>query len=446
MTEITRTKLIQKIKLYIKTIMPSFVLNKYKEIKAHKTLTKENRLIALTQLKHEEALDRIKKKEGPINVVFMALLDSVWKYDRIYRLMEEDSRFHPIILVCPVVNSGRNDMLKKLYNCYNTFKNLGYNVLLSYDIKNDSYIDIKKTLNPDIIFYANPYKGLIDDRYYITEFPDILTCYTNYFFQEDKIGEISCNSLFHNLLWKKYIETEFHKTLNIKFQRIQGRNLVVTGYPGIDNLIDKKFVAKDVWKIKDKNIIRIIWAPHHTIDNSNFIQYGTFLKFAENIIQFARKYRDKIQIAFKPHPMLINRLYLVWGKEKTDNYYSQWREMKNGMLCEGPYQDLFLTSDAIMHDSGSFLFEYLFTGKPALHLDNEISYETQYNTLAIEALKYYYHASCEKDIENFIKILLDRKDPIGFERNQFVKDNLMPPNDKLASENIMKDLIQSLEL
>jgi hypothetical protein len=54
-----------------------------------------------------------------------------------------------------------------------------------------------------------------------------------------------------------------------------------------------------------------------------------------------------------------------WGSEKTTAYYDKWDNLDNGQFKSGDYVDL-LTSDALIHDCGSFMAEYLVVGKPAL--------------------------------------------------------------------------------
>lgn len=433
-----------KIKKLIKKVTPSFIVNVYSKYASARYLKKEARMIADAPYFHKIALNKVKEKNGPINVVFFALMESVWKYDILYKIMHANPRFNPMILVCPVVNYGKDNMLSILNQCYNAFKQKGYNVLMAYNQNNNTYIDVRTELNPDIIFYTNPYRGLIDDRYYIEMFSDILTCYVSYFFNLNKSIDF-IDTFLQNTCWHNYLETKFHKE-RTKYIRNHGRNSVLTGYPGIDKFIDSNYIPSDVWKIKDRKIKRIIWAPHHTIDDYNLIQFGTFLSFCDFIIALTERYHNFIQIAFKPHPLLINRLYLKWGKEKTNAYYQKWKDLDNGMLCDGAYEDLFLTSDAIMHDSGSFLLEYLMTGKPAMHLDNGLPYEDQYNELAIEALEHYYHASTESEIEAFINQIIKGSDPKEQKRKEFVMENLLPPNGKLASQNIFNDLVKSLEL
>lgn len=401
-------------------------------------------LIKCSRKNHTHELIKLRNKKI-INVCFFAVSAQAWKCDGLYRLMEKDPRFNPVILICPITNYGAENMIQRMKEAHAAFSKLEYNVVLSYNSKERTYIDVRKEINPDIIIYTNPYKGLIDKRYYINRFMDKLTIYIPYFFTESKDYQNGYNLLLHNLVWKFYVETLDCFIYAQRASKLNKNNLVFSGYPGIDPYISSKRLQCDPWKIQNRNIKRIIWAPHHTIDHYNPVcDYSTFLLYYDFMIRIAKKYKNEIQIAFKPHPILKNRLYIKWGKEKTDNYYNEWNKLPNGFLCDSLYQDLFLTSDAIMHDCGSFISEYLFTGKPALHLHNGISYEKQYNDTAIESLSHYYQARTEKEIEHFIIDVVKEKDLKRNDRIKYVREKLMPPNYLTASENIFNDIVSEI--
>lgn len=404
----------------------------------------EHKMIVAKSKLHRNAVERIREKQGPINVVFFALFESVWKFDELYNIMARDKRFNPTILVCPVVNYGKVDMIRNMDKCYDLFKQRGYNVLKSYNPVTDQYVDVRKDLDPDIIFYTNPYEGLIDDRYYIKNFLDILTCYTPYGIFEDKHFAVDYDILLNNLLWKQYLGFPYHMLLSKKYSRVKGANAFLSGYPGIDRFINKGEKFEDVWKIKDRSFKRIIWAPHHTIDDYVFVSYSTFLSYCDFMFEMAAKYKDSIQITFKPHPLLKNRLELLWGKDKTNEYYDRWAKIENGMLNDGAYEDLFMTSDAIIHDSGSFIGEYLYMKKPAMFLSNGRPFDEQYNDFAIKCLENYYIGKTKEDIEKFIKDLIEGKDSLKHKREEFYQNELLPPNGKLASENIVDNIVKEL--
>lgn len=400
---------------------------------------------SINTIPRKSELSRLRKRGGPYNVVFLALDSATWKCDMIYRLMEADNLFNPLILVCPIVNYGEASMIRKIDSTYNFFKQKGYNVLKSID-KSGRYINLRKDLNPDIIFWLNPYKGMIDNRYYIDSFLDKLSVYIPYSFTPTHPNYDNGLSIFHNKVWKVYRENSNIIEEVKKHTHMHCRNVVCSGYPGTDTLIDQDYRPKDNWKIKDHSIKRIIWAPHHTIGvrDGSSPHFSTFLRYYDDMLQFADKYHDKIQIAFKPHPILYDKLCLLWGKDRTNSYYKRWCELDNGMLEDGNYVDLFLTSDAIMHDCCSFISEYLLVNKPALHLDNETEYDKLYNPAIQRTLTNYYKADCKEKIESFIEDLIEGTDPMKEQRTMFIKENMLPPNGKFASQNIIDDLKETM--
>ena len=399
-------------------------------------------LIKRVPSRQRKALQELQGKEK-IRCVFFALFDSVWKYDVIYRIMEKHPRFEPVILVCPIVNYGRVNMLKNMEESLLYYKKKGFRVLKSYDEKTDSYLDVRKTLNPDIIFFTNPYKGLIDDQYFITEFQDKLTIYVPYSMNNSKAHEANYGLILYNLLWRHYLPTTKHLDYSIAYSRNKGRNSVVSGYPAIEELVDGHETTGADWKLPNKELKKIIWAPHHTIEPVGVVYFSCFLRYCDFMIKMACKYSDKIQMVFKPHPLLKNKLDLLWGKEKADAYYAKWKKMPNTNVNEGDYIDLFLTSDAMIHDSGSFISEYLYVNKPVMRTLNDVDESEKMNDFAMECISNHYLAKKESDIEQFIQNVIHDVDPLKDKRTKFVEQVLMPKGS--PSENIVNDILDSID-
>jgi len=212
-----------------------------------------------------------KRKKKQLTVAFFVFHESVWKYDDLYKLMSNDCRFNPVIVICPYVIYGRDKMQHDMNNAYEKKKKKGYQVIKALDEKSRRWLNLKKVIKPDIIFFTNPHK-LTMKKYYITNYLDCLTCYVPYNFGNSHLFQEMHNQKFHNLLWRFFAETEIHKGYSVDYADNKGVNAVVTGYPGTDRLIDKNYIASDIWKSQAKKKIRIIWAPHHTIDeNKNFL-------------------------------------------------------------------------------------------------------------------------------------------------------------------------------
>ena len=80
-----------------------FLYTGYQKYGRYKTWAKQ-------QKAYKRELSRLRDSKKQLNVVFMVLYSSVWKYDSVYKLMEKDSRFNPLILVCPIADYGKEHM------------------------------------------------------------------------------------------------------------------------------------------------------------------------------------------------------------------------------------------------------------------------------------------------------------------------------------------------
>lgn len=430
------------IKAAVRRCIPENMLNAYRVIRKYYNDIKIKLMLIEYGRCQKKALSKLKNKKR-IKCVFLALFDSVWKYDNVYRLMAGNERFDPIILVCPMINYGEQNMLMNLDASYATFKKKGYNVVKSYDSLAKTYVDLKADLAPDIIFYTSPYKGLIDDRYFIDRYKNILTVYVPYFFSTNCDYNMSFNLPLHNMVWRRYLETNIHKKLAKERSFNRARNVVVSGAPGIDYLINKKYHPKDEWIEKSHVKKRIIWAPHHTINPVGVIFYSCFLKYADFMLKMAEKYKTSVEMCFKPHPLLRNKLCIFWGEQKTEEYYDKWNQGCNTFLTEGQYTDLFLTSDAMIHDSASFIVEYLYVDKPVLRTLNGENLKEQFSSFGFSCLDCHYKSYNEQDIEQFILNVINEVDPLKEQRAKFISDVLLPKGS--PSQNIIDDILDSID-
>ena len=389
-----------------------------------------------------KALRRLKGKKVFKCVFFVAEVAD-WKCDRVYRRMLENPRFEPVIVVCPVINYGAANKQQEIQECEAFFRKKGYEYIVAINVNTGKLLDVRKEVNPDLIFYTDPYRGLTEDAFYITSFQDILGLYVPYGFNNNSEFNHSYNLLFHNIVWRLYVESKVHKDYARNASRCKGRNVVATGYPAIEGLIDGHEPSFDAWKIKDKKIKRIIWAPHHTIEPVGNFSYSRFMDYADFMLEMADKYKEEVQFVFRPHPHLRKKLDLMWGKEKTDAYYSRWQNGINTAFVEGSYEDLFLSSDAMIHDSGSFTVEYLFVNKPVMRTMNGIPLEEQFNDFTLKCLKNYYLADTQQQVEGFIVDVISGRDPLKEQRTAFVNDVLMPNG--IPSQSILDDILDSID-
>lgn len=396
--------------------------------------------------RHIKALDIVRTKEQ-ITVAFFVIHASVWKYDKLFNILEQDIRYNPIIIICPFISYSHDNMIKEMDMSYKLFTSKNYTVVKTFNDISKEWISVKEEIKPDIVFFTNPH-NITKDEYLITNFLDTLTCYVQYSFPIMHLYEMQFNLEFHNLLWGAFYETTMHKGFAQKYARNKGENVLITGYPGTDILLDENYKADDLWKIKEREIKRIIWAPHHTIrGQGNGLDYSCFIEYADFMVDIAMKYHDKIQIAFKPHPILKTKLFKDkdWGEKRTEDYYKTWDKLTNGQLNESEYVDLFLTSDAMIHDSASFLVEYLYVNKPVQFTIRDSNVVKRFNEFGKLCYDMHYQANTEREIILFIEnVIIENQDDMENKRNSFIKNYLIPPNDNSASENIFIELNKSL--
>lgn len=391
------------------------------------------------KFKHSKAIGVLRNKaktNQKIKVAFFVLHKSVWKYEMLYNLMRVDKNYEPVIIICPYVVYGEENMLEEIESSYKLFSDKGYNVLRTFDKENNSWLNVKSEINPDIIFFTNPH-NLTKPQYYIHEWEDKLTCYVPYAFMTPDTYQEQYNQSFHNKVWKAFYETPIHKSIAKEHAINKGTNVIVTGYPGCDEFLKNRESLSNVWKIKDSNIKKIIWAPHHLMKGGSM--QSNFLEYHDIFFELAQKYINKIQIVFKPHPLIKSKLftYPEWGESRTNEYYNKWNQLPNGQLIDGEYVDLFLTSDALIHDCGSFIAEYIYTNKPSLFMIRNEEVMQGWNEFGDLALDSLYKSTSKNDIFAFIEdVVLRGQDQMKEKREYLLNNILMPPNNKMASQNI----------
>ncbi len=390
--------------------------------------------------KHQRlAAHRLEGKER-LDVAFFLTIPGMWKSDYLFRALRENPRYHPYVVVYPYsVFKGfdREEVDATVERTRHFIEDKGFECIVPYNARNGRWEDVRKTLKPDIVVFTTPYKD-IPPQYFIYNFRDVLTCYVPYGFSSLNLYKVNYDLIFHNLVGIHFVETEIHRETAMAHSRNRGENVVVSGYPGTEVFLHKEYEPVDVWKVQEKRKKRVIWAPHHTIDGDFAI--SSFLLYSEPMLQLAREFSESVQFVFKPHPLLKFKLQRIWGVGKTDEYYRCWQEMANGQLEESSYVDLFLTSDAMIHDCGSFTTEYLFTRKPVMYLVKDYDFVEKFSTFGQMSFNNHYHGRTVEEVRSFIAdVVIGGKDTMREQREEFFERHLAQGG-KLPSERIVEIL------
>lgn len=385
-------------------------------------------------------------KKDRIEVVFFAMNLAMWRYQGIYDLLSMDKRFncHVVFTVAIDKKATWKSDLEQMRDYFGS-QGIQY---VDFDENKGVGYDVRGQINPDIVFYPQPYGNTYPAEHDFSVFKDKLMCYMPYSINVIKASDWLYDLPFHNFAWKIYRPLSHDKVIASKVARNKGRNVVTSGYLNLERYLSEEVV--DVWKNVNNGCKRLIWAPHFTIETAEswLRGRGNFLWMSQMMLDIARQYKDRLQIAFKPHPRLKSELYRHpdWGKEKTDRYYQLWANMENTQLETGDFVDLFKTSDAMIHDCASFTAEYLYVNKPvAFTTRDENSILEGNSEFGRAALKQHYIVGNELEIRSFIEnVVLGGEDSMAAGRTEFF-ETVLKPNVKVStSQFIVNDIKKSL--
>ncbi|WP_373470461.1 CDP-glycerol glycerophosphotransferase family protein [Candidatus Endomicrobiellum cubanum] len=384
---------------------------------------------------------KIKVSQGhKIRVAFLVVSEQIFQARPLFDAMLKEEVFEPFIVVIGDVSWGFKSMISRVEKTYNVLSSQYSTVYKSYD--NDSFIDFSSKM--DMVCNMNPYDSAVHEYYRIGYLKDkgILSFYIFYayngLFQYNKYI-LPKNHIF-SCAWKIFLENKNVLIFMKKFRGFKINNLLVTGYCKMDSisLINRKEHTRK----------KIIIAPHHSIIKNKYsISISNFINYADFILELPRLYAN-VDFIFRPHPYLFDRLIVtnIWSLEKIDKYLQDIKAIPNMVYDNsGDYFDLFVNSDALIHDCGSFLAEYLYTDHPQCFLlKDEEEIDDQFLPFGKKILNHVYKAFCKEQVANFIdNVVIKEQDYMKKSRDKFA-NKYIKINYPHATETILKYIKKKL--
>ena len=401
---------------------------------------KKRQLAKACAEKHTE-LARQARGKAAVKVLFIALHRSVWKTDEVFQAMQADPVFDPAILIVPTLNRDQSWADAEQERALSFFEAKGYpTTCVSQSEGPESGILQVQQLAPDLVFFTN-HHTLTYPKLYRHLLENYLTCYVPYSASVSRFNDhqTQYNQNFHSEVWRIFAPHSVAEGNYRAVQAIAGRNVTTTGYPAFEPLVASSDIAADPWRPLGRK--RIIWAPHHTIDMPH-LPYANFLRYAEHFRDLVERHADDVQWCFKPHPLLKPKLikHPDWGARRTEEYFRFWERHRVTQLELGEYVELFRNSDAMIHDSGSFLAEYLYVNKPVMYLWSSPEVMKYFNEFGLQALEVCERADSEADIRRFIGAVLLGDDECSELRRSFLNRHPVSIDCELPSDRILKEI------
>lgn len=402
-------------------------------------ITDKNFFHAVLNEIYSYSVAKIRRKKK-IKVAFVTDHAATWCGDRLYNFFAQNPRFETTVFMI----KGTESTVDDTRHDFEQFKAAGLNVVGVFD-KNE------ETEPQDIIFFLRPYLHNYSKNFQF----DVLTPQTLLICFSYGISTIGWD-FYYNLpaiymAWKCFLDTE-DALACLKEKCLVGiPRAVVSGAPKLDFFFEDTSKISFQWKMIRPDAKKIIWAPHWTIANiyspevrSDF--YKNFLFMYE----FAREHPE-ISWVVKPHPMLMKWIVeskLFESKEEYEDYLQAWNDLPNALVYTGAYyQNIFATSDGLIHDCGSFIGEYQYTHKPMIYLlNNAVKNYTELGKKILSVSYVIDGKNLEEIGEAIQKIFIEGNDPLKAERLKVFDEELNYPrfNGMLASDFIFRTITREL--
>lgn len=395
---------------------------------------KQKKNINLTQKHYKQIAEKLKKRgQTPIRFACYVMYATDFAEKEVFSIMINDDDFDPKVVIIPDISRGQKHMISNYNETKRFLENkFGNNYLLDgYDVTSNSFFDFSDKF--DIIAMNNPYDEMAH-KFHRIEYlckKNLLLISTTYAFLALNYTQNHIFPRFEfNLLWKYFIDTEYGFKECKQKSLYKAKNVLVYGYPKMDTFakcIETQRIRK-----------RIIIAPHHTVNVSS-LPLSNFMKYY-NLIPELPDLFPEIDFIFRPHPLLftnlINKRY--WTEKQVTNYLTTIKSKNIIYSTDGDYLELFKNSDAIIHDCGSYITEWLFTGKPCCFVANDKSIFNFFSPLGLECIKNYTIAYSREQIIDFIKNVMDNN--ISDYPNQEILKNKVMINYPNVSQRIVNYL------
>ena len=383
---------------------------------------------------------RNKKK---LKLAFVTDHAATWCGDKLYNLFAKNDRFETTVFLC----CGYESTLEDSRHDLEQFKNAGINAVGVFDLQ-------EETPPQDVIFFLRPYTVNLSKSFQF----DVLTPQTLVLHIPYGIRMITADNYLNlpimRIAWKNFFESinslKFHdEKCNVGVPRG-----LVSGQPKMDFFFEDTSKVSFPWKMTRPDAKKIIWAPHHAFNKKAPRDgYSTFPYNYRFMYEFAKAHPETSWVV-KPHPRLMLEAVesgLFPSVEAYENYLQQWNDLPNAQVYSGAYyQEIFATSDGMIHDSLSFIAEYQYTHKPMIYLIDE-KIRTDLVELGQKILKVSYVID-GKNLEQIAfalqKLFIEGNDPLKDARQKAFDEelNYYQLNGMDASDFIFKNISQELGL
>ena len=390
---------------------------------------------------HETACREKLARGERLRVAFLVCDASMFSAEPVFAKMKGDPRFDCFIAVVPRVTRGDaflRDTLKK-----------------TTDILSSRYSEVCSLYNPDTKV-AQSLEGRAEVVFTSIVYDDqTLEQYTA--FPLSRFALVACIPYGYGghlsidlrrmvflpqvvLFWRLFVTSRETLELWKAANPLLEYNLAVGGYPKMDRLAEIP--------VRKNRPTTIIISPHHTLARGEGkLSLSNFLRYADFFLRLPGEF-PQVQFVFRPHPLLFPRLATSewWGEKRANAYREEMAALPNVEFQQGgDYLDVFVNSDAMIHDCGSFLAEYFYTGHPQCYILSDKSViDKEFTEFGKRLHRHVVHAFSEDDIRDFVRRVVAQPAAIYTEDDAAFADSNVCMFHPHAADSVVEQIAREL--
>lgn len=399
---------------------------------------RESHSSAVEHTANERSFDPTPAKGGQrLRIVFFVITPELWpSFEPIWERAQKDERYLTAVVA---LNTTDPDMaLTSQFKARALLESRGIPYFTEQTFSLVSY-------RPHVLFYPLPYSSL-----YPAEYKPEAVAAMGYRIAYVPYGLEVGGGLFNaryqydsevpRVAWRIFARSRSQLSSFGRHCSRGNGHAVVTGHPRLERRGNCNIPVNHVAKEKTQGRTAILWSPHFSVLMCR--KWSSFLDHHETIIRLIDE-RPNLFLLVRPHPFLRTTLAKLedWGPERVTAWFTTLNERNNAHVDTWTdHRPAFELSSALMADAGSFLVEYLRTGKPVCHLTGRDDIGL---TEEVRELACFYPGAAESEIASFLDRIQSCDDPLAKARQDACQAYFGPDN-QTPSQAILDEIANTI--
>jgi hypothetical protein len=341
-------------------------------------------------------------------------------FESVYAQACRDPALQPVVLALPYRHSTLPAGQYRDERIADFLRPLGIPVVEAVDRNTGVWLE-PRDLDADYVFFQTPYRLYADSWNVERVAVHARVCYIPY---GCTLFSGSVDSVSHPEPFFRHVSLTF--TENAHGQRLfeekfrnapwyRQSSFVLTGYPKLDHMQARAPTPRGVWKRPSgEAALRILWTPRWRTEEGNC----HFFDYKDVLFDFCRDRTDR-ELVFRPHPLCLQN-FIKTGEltaEQLGSLRDGYAGSPNMVLDEsGDYRSTFLSSDVLVSDVSSMLFEYFATGKPIVYTHRV----DVFNDLGRTLSEGFYWVRDADELRSTLEKLQQGNDPLAERRRELI--------------------------